>query len=112
MLRLLVTFGCLVAATTFESFGDATLRIGLFNRVGLPRIAVMLAGGILLFGYGLMLNLAPLPFERVVGLYIALLFCAWQVATFVMFRTLPTVPVLVGGVLIVSGGLVVTFWSR
>jgi len=33
-----------------------------------------------------MLNLAPLPFERVVGLYIATLFCIWQVVTFVSFQ--------------------------
>ena len=59
-----------------------------------------------------MLNLAPLPFERVVGLYIATLFCVWQVVTFVTFRTLPSPPILAGGTLIVAGGLVVSFWQR
>jgi small multidrug resistance family-3 protein len=58
-----------------------------------------------------MLNLAPLPFERVVGLYIATLFLVWQIVTFVTFRTPPSLPVLVGGTLIVLGGLVVTFWT-
>jgi hypothetical protein len=66
----------------------------------------------LLFGYGALLNMAPVPFERVVGLYIATLFCVWQMVSFATFRTLPSIQVLVGGVLIVTGGLVVTFWQR
>jgi hypothetical protein len=108
----LAAFGILIAATTFESFGDAVVRIGLFSRSGVTQVATLLGGGVLLFGYGALLNFAPVPFERVVGLYIATLFCVWQVVTFVTFRTLPSLQVLVGGALIVSGGLVVTFWQR
>lgn len=110
MMKYLLVFGFLIVATTLESFGDATVRIGLCNRSGMGQFAVLVGGGILLFGYGLMLNLAPLPFERVVGLYIAMLFCVWQVVTFVTFRTTPTWPILAGGALIVAGGLLVTFW--
>lgn len=111
MSRYLLAWAFLIGATTLESFGDATVRIGLFERVGLARIAVMLGGGVLLFGYGAMLNLAPLPFERVVGLYIATLFLVWQVVTYFTFRTPPSLPILAGGALIVLGGLVVTFWT-
>jgi hypothetical protein len=111
VLNALVAFGVLIVATTLESFGDATVRIGLFNRSGVAQIATLLGGGILLFGYGTMLNFAPVPFERVVGLYIATLFCVWQVVSFATFRTIPSVPVFVGGALIVAGGLVVTFWQ-
>jgi small multidrug resistance family-3 protein len=49
-------------------------------------------------------------FGRIVGLYIATLFVVWQVTNFAIFRTLPTVPVAVGGALIVAGGVIVTFW--
>ena len=112
MQNALVAFGILVAATTLESFGDAVVRIGLFSRSGLTQVATLLGGGVLLFGYGALLNFAPVPFERVVGLYIATLFCVWQVVTFITFRTFPSLQVLVGGALIVSGGLVVTFWQR
>ncbi len=56
MLKYLTAWAFLIAATTFESFGDATVRIGLFNRAGIARAGVMLGGGVLLFGYGLMLN--------------------------------------------------------
>jgi hypothetical protein len=34
---------------------------------------------------------------RVVGLYIATLFVVWQVINFIAFRTLPTLPIVVGG---------------
>ena len=101
----------LILATTLEAFGDAVVRMGVYNHSGLIRLCLFLGGSALLFGYGLMLNLAPLEFGRVVGLYIATLFVVWQVVNFLSFRTLPTLPVMAGGALIVAGGLVVTFWK-
>jgi hypothetical protein len=111
MLRYLLVGAVLIAATTFEASGDALVRIGLFERAGAARIAVMAGGAALLFGYGVMLNVAPLPFERVVGLYIATLFLVWQVISFLTFKSTPSLPVLVGGALIVAGGLLVSFWT-
>ena len=101
----------LIGATVLEASGDAIVRIGLFERVGAQRVALMAAGAALLFGYGTLLNLAPLPFHRVVGLYIATLFVVWQAVTFITFRVLPTPPILIGGGMIVAGGLVVSFWT-
>ena len=101
----------LVIATTLEVTGDAIVRIALYNHSGLARVGMLAGGGLLLLGYGWCLNLAPLEFRQVVGLYIATLFIVWQVVNAVIFRTYPTVPVAVGGVLIVAGGLIVTFWK-
>ena len=101
----------LILATTLEAFGDAVVRMGVYNHTGLVRLALFGGGAALLFGYGLMLNLAPLEFGRVVGLYIATLFVVWQMVNFLSFRTLPTLPVLAGGALIIAGGLVVTYWK-
>ena len=100
----------LIVATTVEASGDAIVRMGLNERALLPRIVLFLIGGVLLFGYGLSLNLAPLEFGRVVGLYIATLFVVWQIISFIAFRSIPTVPILLGGALIIAGGLMVTFW--
>src|ERR1700760_4987069 len=111
MFKAITAFGFLIAATTLEAFGDATVRIGLFNRTGAAQIATLIGGGALLFGYGVMLNLAPLPFERVVGLYIATLFLVWQVIAFLTFRSVPGLPIMAGGALIVAGGLLVSFWT-
>jgi len=76
------------------------------------RALLFLAGTVLLFVYGLSLNLAPLAFGRVVGLYIAVLFVVWQFINLLVFRSLPTVPILLGGALIVAGGCLATFWKR
>ena len=69
----------LVVATTLETFGDAVVRVGLGEAGWLPRAGLFLVGAMLLFGYGLALNLAPVEFGRVVGLYIATLFIVWQI---------------------------------
>ena len=99
----------LLLATSLETFGDAIVRIGIGQTAWLPRGALFLAGAVLLFGYGVSLNLAPVEFNRVVGLYIATLFIVWQIVNFVVFRTVPVAPVFLGGSLIVAGGLIVTF---
>jgi hypothetical protein len=100
----------LIVATSLETFGDAIVRIGIGQTAWLPRGGLFLAGGLLLFGYGFSLNLAPIEFNRVVGLYIATLFIMWQIVNLIVFRSPPGMPVLFGGVLIVIGGLIVTFW--
>ena len=101
----------LVIATALEVTGDAVIRKSLFEHAGLARIALFVAGAALLAGYGTFLNLAPLEFGQVVGLYIATLFVMWQVISFAFFRVPPTLPILTGGALIVAGGLVVSFWK-
>ena len=106
----LVIWGFLIVATTLESFGDASVRVGLAQGTLAQKLPYFLGGAALLFGYGLSLNLAPAEFHRVVGLYIATLFVVWQIVSFFAFRSLPGLPVLAGGVLIVAGGLIVTFW--
>jgi small multidrug resistance family-3 protein len=74
-------------------------------------LAYFAVGGALLFGYGLSLNTAPLEFEKVVGIYIATLFVMWQIVSYITFRTVPTLPILAGGALIIIGGLIVAFWQ-
>jgi hypothetical protein len=107
----LASLGFLLVATTMEASGDALVRMGLGQATLGIRIVLFAMGAVLLFGYGLMLNLAPLEFGRVVGLYIATLFIVWQFINLIAFRSAPTLPVLVGGTLIVAGGLIVTFWQ-
>jgi drug/metabolite transporter superfamily protein YnfA len=107
-----IVLGLLIIATVLEAAGDAVVRIGLREKAMLPRIGLFLAGTALLFGYGLILNLAPVEFGRVVGVYIATLFVVWQIVSFVAFRSTPTLPTLAGGALIIAGGSIVAFWER
>lgn len=99
----------LIVATTLEVIGDALVRKCICEYSGIYRIAVGLLGGILLFGYGLTLNLAPVEFGKVVGQYIATLFVVWQIVSYFTTGTLPSVSVVVGGLMIFTGGLIVTF---
>ena len=107
----LAIFGCLILATALEVFGDALVRLGLGQQVFANRLGYFAGGAVLLFGYGLSLNTAPIEFEKVVGVYIASLFVMWQVVSYVTFRTVPSVPTLAGGALIIAGGMVVAFWQ-
>jgi hypothetical protein len=110
-MRSIHPFFFVLIATVLEVIGDAIIRTSIYNHTGIARIGLMLVGAILLFGYGTSLNLAPVEFKEVVGLYIATLFVVWQVINFIAFRSLPTIPILIGGALIVIGGLIVTFWK-
>jgi hypothetical protein len=99
----------LVIATTLEVCGDALVRKCIYEYTGTYRIACMLIGALFLFGYGFMLNLAPVEFGKIVGLYIATLFIVWQVINYFTFHTVPSAPVIVGGLMVVAGGLIITF---
>ena len=101
----------LLAATVLEVSGDAVVRTAIFNHVGLARVGLFFTGAALLLGYGTLLNLAPLEFGQVVGLYLATLLVVWQVVNFVAFRTLPTLPIVIGGSLVIAGGAIITFWK-
>jgi hypothetical protein len=101
----------LLIATILEVSGDAVVRMAIYNHVGPVRLGFFIGGATLLLGYGSFLNLAPMEFGQVVGLYIATLFIVWQVINYVAFRSLPTVPIVLGGALILAGGAIVTFWK-
>jgi len=101
----------LLAATLLEVSGDAVIRMALYNHVGPARVGLFIGGAVLLFGYGTFLNLAPFEFGQVVGLYLATLFVVWQLINFFAFRALPTLPIVLGGSLVIAGGAIITFWK-
>jgi hypothetical protein len=72
----------------------------------------MLTGAVILYGYGLTLSLGPLDWGRLVGAYVATFFVVGQLINLVFFRTPPTLPIVVGGLFIVSGGAIITLWQR
>jgi hypothetical protein len=100
----------LLIATVLEVSGDAAVRVALYDHTGTTRLGFFVVGAALLFGYGSFLNLAPLEFGQVVGLYIATLFVVWQTINFIAFHSLPTLPIVVGGTLVLAGGAIITFW--
>ncbi len=97
-------------ATVLEAGGDAVVRVALHHPSMPVRVGLFLLGAVLLTAYGTSLNLAPVEFAKVTGLYVAMVFVMFQVMNYIFFRTLPSVGGVVGGSLIVAGGLVVYLW--
>jgi small multidrug resistance family-3 protein len=99
-------FFYLILAAFLEVGGDALVRFGL--RGG--RWFSLAAGAAILFAYGLSVNLPKWNFGRLMGVYIALFFLVSQLISVVVFKEKLHLPTLVGGVLIVTGGVLMTFW--
>ena len=104
-------FGFVLLATILEATGDAVIRIALHQNSGAARIGLYLAGAVALTLYGTSLNMAPVEFAQVTGIYIATLFVVFQITNYLFFRNLPTMSVFIGGGFIVAGGLIVAFWK-
>ena len=67
-------------------------------------------GGIILLLYGCSVNLPRWDFGRLLGIYVALFFVVAQAIAWLAFHERPSLGILVGGALIVSGGIVMTLW--
>ena len=100
---------CLVLAACLEVGGDALVRAGLKNHAGLPPAIYMLIGGLVLFGYGLFVNAAPIDFGRALGIYVVLFFIVAQAVNLFAFGIYPSTAIIFGGALIAAGGAVITF---
>jgi hypothetical protein len=101
-----------VLATSFEAVGDAVMRVALRSPYALTgRIGLFALASLLLTMYGLFLNLAPVEFATVTGIYLASLFVAFQIVNFIFFRHVPSAGVLVGGAFILTGAAIVFYWK-
>ncbi len=74
------------------------------------RIGFLALGSVVLFAYGLTVNAPPWDFGRLLGIYVTLFFLVAQLINWLGFGLQPTLPIMVGGSLILAGGLTVTFW--
>ncbi len=97
----------LVAAALLEVGGDALVRWGM--RGG--QLMGFVLGASTLTLYGITVNMTRWDFGRLLGVYIAMFFVIAQAIAVAAFHENVTVPILVGGALIISGGLVVALWQ-
>ncbi len=105
----LAAYGLLFLAACLEAGGDALVRLGLHGN-GAARIGLFSVGAAVLFVYGLSVNAPPWDFGRLLGVYVTLFFVVAQALNFVLFGVKPDLSILFGGLLIVSGGVVMTVW--
>jgi hypothetical protein len=101
----------LLLAAVFEAGGDALVRAGLFGPNALRRVLLIAAGGLVLLAYGCVVNAPRWDFGRLLGLYVVFFFVVAQVIAWIGFHQRPTLPILVGGIFIVIGGLVIFLWK-
>jgi small multidrug resistance family-3 protein len=99
-----------MAAATLEAGGDALVRAGLHSSALPARLAFLACGALVLFCYGVAVNLPPWDFGRLLGVYVALFFLVAQVINWVGFGVPPAPRIILGGALIISGAMVITFW--
>ena len=101
----------LALAATLEAGGDALARMALHSHaVPLVRLGLFGAAALVLFTYGVTVNLPPWDFGRLLGVYVSLFFVVAQLINLFAFGMRPSPPILVGGGLILAGGLLMTFW--
>jgi drug/metabolite transporter superfamily protein YnfA len=94
----------LVLAAAFEIGGDAAIRYGLVRSAR----SWLLVGSAMLVAYGLAVNLnRRVDFGRLMGAYISVFFLVSQVLSWVIFGERPSPALIVGGILIVTGGVVI-----
>ncbi len=99
----------LLVAATLEVSGDALMRNGL-HASGSTRLAWLIGGTTVLAAYGIVVNLGPWDFGRVLGIYVVLFFIVAQLINWFGYGIRPDAPILAGGALICAGGLVLTIW--
>jgi small multidrug resistance family-3 protein len=100
----------LLIAAVLEAGGDALVRHGLGSQSLAGRLGFFAIGAVVLFAYGLTVNAPSWDFGRLLGVYVTLFFVVAQLINWFVFGTAPTLQILVGGLLIIAGGLTITFW--
>ncbi len=98
----------LAVAALLEAGGDAIVRTALHRSTGASRFTLFFVGAIVLFLYGYAVNAPPWDFGRLLGLYVVFFFIAAQLISWLAFGQPPSRAVLIGGLLIISGGLVIS----
>ena len=104
-------FALLAVAAFLEALGDSFFQSGLYRASGATRALFLVSGTLVLALYGLTVNTPRWDFGRLLGIYVVLFFVIAQILAKARFHQSPTVPIYVGGTLIVAGGVVIAFWQ-
>jgi small multidrug resistance family-3 protein len=101
----------LAAAAALEAFGDSCFQAAMYHSEGWASAAAAISGAVVLVGYGVMVNLPDWDFGRLIGVYVSVFFVSAQIINRVRFGHAPSLPIYMGGALIVVGGLVIACWN-
>jgi small multidrug resistance family-3 protein len=97
----------LFAAAVLEAGGDAIVRVALHTSAVWPRVLLFVLAAAVLFSYGYLVNAPAWDFGKLLGLYVVFFFVIAQHVSWLFFNQPPSPSVVIGGLLIMSGGLVI-----
>jgi drug/metabolite transporter (DMT)-like permease len=97
----------LLLAAILEAGGDAFVRKGMHGAEPARRFALFISGACVLFAYAWLVNAPPWRFGSLLGLYVVFFFVIAQLMSWVVFGEPPSIAVMVGGGLIISGGVII-----
>jgi hypothetical protein len=101
-------FATLAVCALLEAGGDALVRKGMLADSMGRRVALYIFAAVVLFSYGWLVNRPPWSFGTLLGIYVVLFFVVAQILAFTVFGERMTPALAIGGLLIVSGGVVIT----
>lgn len=110
-MNLRIALGILFLAAVLEAGGDALVRTGLHANNPAARALFLALGGLVLFGYGALVNTPPWDFGRLLGVYVVFFFVIAQLISWIVFHQRPGSAVLLGGLFIIAGGAIISFSS-
>jgi len=94
-----------LGSALLEVGGDAVVRRGLRG----ANVIIILAGGIMLAGYGLLVNMVRWDFSRLLGVYVAVFaLVSVMCGRFVFGESVPNATWM-GLAIIIAGGMVIQF---
>ena len=94
-----------VGSALLEVGGDAVVRRGLRG----ANVIIVLAGGIMLAAYGLLVNMVRWDFSRLLGVYVAVFALVSVMCGRFVFGEIVPNSTWVGLAIIVAGGMVIQF---
>ena len=98
----------LTLAAFLEAYGDSSFQTALYRSSGMSRAIAIMGGIASLVAYGLVVNAARWDFGKLLGAYVVVFFLLAQIVARVRFGQTPTLPIYLGGTLIVAGGLIIS----
>jgi small multidrug resistance family-3 protein len=102
----------LLLAAFLEAYGDSHFQAALYRSSGTKRVIAFVGGAACLAAYGLVVNTPRWDFGKLLGIYVVLFFLLSQTVAWARFGQTPTMPIVLGGSLIVAGGVIIAAFGK